>query len=294
MMILFGLTTFLFFGSTQALSATTPQAQPVIAEWKNTDLSVFVSQAAQGPFLAPEHAAAQSLPASRSAMFLGLTIEFHNQNPHRKIDLNMDFGYHLRDEFQNEYRQVEVPGSASWAGFPRDLTPSSIYPEGLYRKTVFFENPVAVTKSLVLTIDAQNLGRSEPITLTIRRDQIPDLTPLPQKRLPQEEDFAVLGPPAGTSVRPGTVVHIGIQIPADVSRPQGVYIISPNDIFEDRGSLYQYDIRIPKDQPQGPFVVVVMARWEQGQEIVLSKSITLEVTGEVAADLRSKDTNQVD
>jgi len=220
------------------------------------------------------------IPPSMAQNFtesLAITFEIFNDNPKKKIDLLSDFAYSLKDEYGNNYRPVSLNLVSLEKFVPPDITPASLYPQMVYRKTVYFERPVAASRNLLFSITADGFGPNAPITLSLPQKSIRRLAAELPKRLPQEKDFMVFGPVPGTEVHPGAVVHLAVNFPDDVFPPAIIYIFSPDYVFEDPGKNKKFDLRIPKDQPTGPFEVVVMARWNAGEELVLSKHLTLQV-----------------
>ena len=259
----------------------------VIAEWDKGGIHFSIPQAAIGEFL--------TLPqSSRLETVFAVTLEFRNGTSERKIDLAKGFSFAMQDEFLNSYRQIDSSSLFLPNGFSANLSPISVYPEGIYRRTIYFESPVAKSENLILKINAQNIGIADPIALNIARKMVRNLVPPLEPRTPKDDDFSVIAPAAGTPVRPGTVVHVGIKFPQDIRRPNAIFIVAPDFTFEDPGTSCQYDVRIPKNQPQGPYVVVVMARWGTKAEIVLSKSIMLEVVGQASDVAQTKRAKYLD
>jgi hypothetical protein len=251
-----------------------------IAQWQKDNLTFTVQQLLVGKFFWVQESLPSPAPEQNPLLF-AVTIEFFNGNTQRKTDLVESFEFQLVDEFKNQYRVIPLRENGATI-FPKDEIPKSLYPGRKYRKTVFFEAPLNTSKTLTLTIRGNNLSVNEPIVLAIATKYIREWRPRQVARFPSEDDFQVIGPELGAPIFPGAVVHIGVRVPKDVRAPSGVYIISPNYVFEDADLRYQYDVRIPRDQPLGPFVVVVMARWGQTNEIVLSKSITLQIVDKPA------------
>lgn len=250
----------------------------VIAEDRQENFSFSLKQAIVGSFTIGGAGAPSGEGAAQTKKLLAVTFELFNGDTKRKIDLSRDFNYSLKDEFSNTYQIIPAVFPLDHAIFPEDVSPESLYPNSVYRRTIFFEPPISAARNFTLTISSADIDRGKPIVLQLSAKHIRALRGV--AHLPQEKDFQIIGPSRQTAVRPGSIVHIGIRFPADIRRPNSVYIISPDYFLEDVGCVYQYDVRVPKNHPAGSFEVVVMAKWGKTNDIVLSKSVTFEVRGE--------------
>ena len=219
---------------------------------------------------------AQNQPA------LAITLEVINHTKTKKISLQEEFQYELTDEFGNTYRLLSVPDHYERPIFFPNKHFPSIYPEEIFSETIFFEVPIEKSETLFLKFDATPLGISNAIQLSLpcfkigekEKSVVQEL----QSRNPIDNDLAIILPKNGAAVMPGEIVPLRIKLPADIDPPDRIYILSPDYLFEDTNLSSRYDLRIPPLQKLGPFIVVVMAMWNNDpKEIVISKSFTLKV-----------------
>ncbi len=225
--------------------------------------------------------------ASTPVPVLILGYDISNQNETRKMSLEMPFTFVLEDEFKNIYRSLdkpveyEGPVSAQEPHFP------SLYPGQNFSEMVFFEAPIAESRTLFLTVSNETLGMDQfVVKLPVKK-----ISGLQEWRAiedgpVQEEEAAVpvpigpieiVAPINGATVAPGESVHIAIRVPDDTVKPDRVYVVVPTYILEDRQLAFEYDLKIPEDGT-GLFAITVIGKWDtqQGEE-VLSDSIVLNI-----------------
>jgi len=115
--------------------------------------------------------------------------------------------------------------------------------------------------------------------------------------VPRDRDLVIATPREGTRVHEGEVVHVDIRLEGFFSKPQALYIITPHYLFEDREINRGYDLRIPRDQEPGEFLVIVMAKWEgPGGVHTISQAVTLIVESlqeKCARDCRQQGRDEV-
>ena len=112
--------------------------------------------------------------------------------------------------------------------------------------------------------------------------RLPVVRALPVQVQPEvvfhDDDLQVTLPKRLRLVRPGDTIPIKVDLAEEVSRPDSIYIITPFYFFQDQDSTGQYEVKIPKEQQDGPLTVIILANWRQeGEEQTLSKSFTVQV-----------------
>ena len=206
-----------------------------------------------------------------------IMVDLVNNSKIKKLNLADRWMYQLSDEFGNVYRQLQVPSDyVRPVVNPNEHYPS-FYPGEKYEETVFFEPPVENSQQLSLTIDASKMGIPEPLLLTIPKERYTAAPPQPSLGIPSDKDIQVVSPVEGMQFKPGETVKIQLQCAEGIPVPDKIYVISQRDVFEDETQSYLYDLKLPLDQPFGPYTVLVVAKWQKEPKVLISKSITFDI-----------------
>ena len=211
--------------------------------------------------------------ASELAVF-ALDLRVRNSRSTLKLDLPGNAGsWWLTDEFSNVYRQLCVrDGNAAPARV-------ALYPGQGARQQLFFEQPL--TESRLLFLHAKDLvpENEKEFSFPLPLDKLRRAGSVLSGRIPVDTDLAVLIENPDKPVPPGASVSLRVTLDDNITPPDKIYLLSAGYMLEDEKTSGHYDIRVPDDLPDGPFVVVVMARWDTGgSEHIISRTVTIPVT----------------
>lgn len=229
----------------------------------------------------------QALPASDEqelapaadelVSMVAISYELTNETQNRKIDLTKnDLDFALFDEFGNIYNELDSPSSYPQPTIIANKHFPSLYPKETVTYSIFFEAPVKPSQVLNLVINAESLGVADKVSFHL---PVVRALPPPEKQTVaySDDDLKITIPPNLRFIKPGEIIPIDVDI-AKIPRPDRIYIIAPFHLYEDTLAAGHYDLRIPKDQVEGPLTVVVLANWkDDDEEHTLSKSFTIMV-----------------
>jgi hypothetical protein len=194
-----------------------------------------------------------------------LSIDFRllNTTETLKLDLVKELGFTLTDEFSNKYSYLammdNVPGAPS--------VPTSIYPKEALSKKLDFELPVEKATKVTLHVDANSLGISQPILISMS---------LPKNEL--NVGVKVTAPESGSVFERGAQIHL-VVVPTSAVAPDKIIIDALDHTFEDISPKNNniYDLNIPAEFTIGLTSVNVIAQWilPSGEKATASDTIML-------------------
>ena len=213
-----------------------------------------------------------------------------NNTETKKLELAKPFDFELTDEFGNRYKVITPHANKKNNAWPE----ASLYPGATKEGTVYFEAPVKISQTLSLTIDAANIGIPQKLKIHIPSTKIKrqmsakidlaelaDITESSNEKAVNSRshgrNFYITNPAAQAQVLPGDTVHLQVQVNKNISKPGTVFIVTPFKVLEDASAALGYNIQIPENQPKGPITVVVIGKWLNPAEHILSDSVTFHV-----------------
>jgi len=223
--------------------------------------------------------------------YIAITYQVNNKNPHKKINMDSSFQFHLLDEFENQYRKIPKPDEYDEPVLFTDKHYPSIYPGETLKETIFFEAPIASSTRLTLLIKATPLGEGKIVKLilpvgqnTTLLDQEMDAL---QKTVPvipvvtqmQPRWVKIVYPTNGTWINRGEATQVHVEISG---KPDHVIVATLGTSYYDHSPQEKnvYDVRVPFGYYTGPLSINVIAQWDDAnadEPIVVSDSIFMDV-----------------
>ena len=219
---------------------------------------------------------------------IAVTYQLNNNSSNKKINFRDNFRFHLMDEFDNEYVELDKPLDYTR---PVRFAPSrfpSIYPQEVFKETVFFEAPIKESRTLKLLVKRGKNDASPTVEIPVPVDKIM-VYDNKRKQLAASQQYPglrIVIPSSETPVKPGELVHMHVLVHG-VKGPDSVVVVALDTTFEDLnpGKNNVYDLNIPENQAPGPLSASVIGRWvgKDGQEdLVLSDSVVINVVAPLA------------
>jgi len=146
-------------------------------------------------------------------------------------------------------------------------------------------------------VDGFELGIKDPVVFQIPRPSILGMENAP--RVPRSaqsdpggkpgaplkvppEALKIVAPGTHIVVKPGETIHLEVKIQDGIILPDNIFVISPGFVLEDPKVVLGYDFLVPKDYAQGMLTLIVIGKWLQdGQAVLSSDSITVTVVDPV-------------